>query len=239
MCSCAPPHGSRWVCTDDNSGASDDGCQIVEEEGDQAREVAPGWLEVLNERDAAGVLEVGRLLPVAHVGAHFTGRLIPRSMQPPMKCDELVCETAKLSMFNESGTLSSRIRRTTCARACARRVTGKEASGSPRAWHGGNYSFGYEYTFRAGGGFRERELLLSYEPVRYTLLPGARESRGSPRFAQAFLGAPMQRSRTSRPILRRRSPLLTIAHNGRAHHCLRPAFPVQDAVHGPRCAHHD
>ena len=79
---------------------------------------------------------------------------------------------------------------------------------------GGNYSFGYEYTFRAGGGFRERELLLSYEPVRYTLLPGARESRGSPRFAQAFLGAPMQRSRTSRPILRRRSPLLTIAHNG-------------------------
>mmetsp|Transcript_29240 Transcript_29240/g.74109 ORF Transcript_29240/g.74109 Transcript_29240/m.74109 type:complete len:584 (+) Transcript_29240:430-2181(+) len=59
----------------DDGAAGDDGGKIVEEKGDQARDVASGWLQVLYERAAAGGLEVGRLLPVAHVRWHHRNHL--------------------------------------------------------------------------------------------------------------------------------------------------------------------
>ena len=58
----------------DDAAAGDDGCEVVKEEGNQAREVARGWLQVLGERAAAGGLEVARLEPVAHVRAHGLSR---------------------------------------------------------------------------------------------------------------------------------------------------------------------
>jgi hypothetical protein len=61
------------VCTLDDCAAGHDGREVIEEEGNQARDVARGWLQVPGERAAAGGLEVSRLEPVAHVRAHVGG----------------------------------------------------------------------------------------------------------------------------------------------------------------------